>query len=173
MVEQSQDRISRNPSGNLGVPENPNYVSECKVPMSYRILIVEDEIIVATEIEYVVAEMGHDPIAIAADQRSALAHASRADIALVDLNLRDGPSGIGIGKILAQTHGVTVLFLTANPAQLGEGVPGTVGVMPKPATDRDVREAVEFAIAHRLAAEARPPRRLRLFGWGDGSLASN
>jgi DNA-binding NarL/FixJ family response regulator len=141
--------------------------------MSYKILIVEDEFIVATEIEYVVADMGHEPIAIAADQRSALAYASQTDIALVDLNLRDGPSGIGIGKILAQTHGVTVVFLTANPTQLGDGVPGTVGVLPKPATDRDIREAIDFAIARRIAADAKPPRRLRLFGWNDGSLAGN
>ena len=135
--------------------------------MSYRILIVEDEIIAATEIEYVVSEMGHDPIAITSDQKSALAYAAQADIALVDLNLRDGPTGIRIGEILAQTHGVTVVFLTANPAQLGDGVPGTVGVMPKPATDRDIREAVEFAAARRAAYDAKPPRRLRLFGWGD------
>ncbi len=142
--------------------------------MSYRILIVEDEIIAATEIEYVVAEMGHDPIAIASDQKTALAHASKADIALVDLNLRDGPTGIRIGEILAQTHGVTVVFLTANPAQLGDGVPGTIGVMPKPATDRDIREAVEFAVARRVAADAKPPRRLKLFSWGDdNSLASD
>ncbi len=141
--------------------------------MSYRILIVEDEIIAATEIEYVVEEMGHDPMAIASDQKSALAHASQADIALVDLNLRDGPTGIRIGEILAQTHGVTVVFLTANPAQLGDGVPGTIGVMPKPATDRDIRETVEFAVARRIAADAKPPRRLKLFSWGnDNNLAS-
>ncbi len=144
------------------------------VPMTYNILIVEDEIMAATEIEYVVSDMGHNPIAIASDQKSALAHASRADIALVDLNLRDGPTGIHIGKILAQTHGVTVVFLTANPAQLGDGVPGTIGVMPKPATDRDIRETVEFAVARRIAADAKPPRRLKLFSWGDdNSLASD
>ncbi len=141
--------------------------------MSYRILIVEDEIIVATEIEYVVEEMGYQSVAIAADQRSALAYASRTDIALVDLNLRDGPTGIGIGKILAQTHGVTVVYLTANPDQLGDGIPGTLGVMQKPATDRDIRELVEFAIARRVEADARPPQRLKLFGWGGGNLAGN
>lgn len=141
--------------------------------MSYRILIVEDEIIVATEIEFVVEEMGHQAVAIAADQRSALAHASKVDIALVDLNLRDGPTGIDIGKILGQTHGVTVVFLTANPDQIREGVPGTLGVMQKPATDRDIREMVEFAIARRVAADARPPRRLKLFNWGGGNLAGN
>ncbi|ODT80172.1 MAG: hypothetical protein ABS76_17135 [Pelagibacterium sp. SCN 64-44] len=138
--------------------------------MPYRVLIIEDEIIAATEMEYVVAEMGHDPVGIAADQKSALALAQRADIALVDLNLRDGPTGIGIGRILAQTHGVTVLFLTANPTQLGDGVPGTIGVMPKPATDRDIREAVDFAIARRVAAEAKRPSRLKLFSWDDASL---
>lgn len=138
----------------------------------YRILIVEDEIIVATEIEYVVSDMGHDPVGIAADQRSALAHASNTDIALVDLNLRDGPTGATIGKILAQTHGVTVVFMTANPTQLGDGVPGTVGVLPKPATERDLRDVVEFAIARRAEADTKPPRRLRLFSWtnNDGLL---
>ena len=139
--------------------------------MSYRVLIVEDEIIVATEIEYVVEEMGFESVGIAADQKSALALASQADIALVDLNLRDGPTGINIGKILAQTHGVTVAFLTANPSQLGDGIPGTLGVMPKPATDGDIRDLVEYALARRKAADARPPQRLRAFDIGGASFA--
>lgn len=138
----------------------------------YRVLIVEDEIIVATEIEYVVSEMGHEPVGIAADQKTALAHASEADIALVDLNLRDGPSGANIGKILAQTHGVTVVFMTANPTQLGNGVPGTVGVLPKPATEKDLRDVVEFAIARRVAADAKPPKRLKLFSWDNSGLTT-
>ncbi|MBD8065287.1 response regulator [Devosia sp. PTR5] len=133
--------------------------------MTSRVLIVEDEIIVATEIEDIVAEMGHEPIGIAADQRGALALASKADIALVDLNLRDGPSGIGIGKILAQTHGVTVIFMTANPSQLGDGVSGTVGVLPKPATERDIREVIDFAVARQRRGQRPAPRRLRLFDW--------
>ena len=36
--------------------------------MSCKILVVEDEIFVATEIEYLVAELGHNPIGIAADK---------------------------------------------------------------------------------------------------------
>lgn len=140
--------------------------------MTYRILIVEDEYLVAAEIEDVVGDMGYVSAGIAGDQRSALALARQTDIALVDLNLRDGPTGITIGKILAQTHGVTVVFITANPSQLGEGVPGTLGVLPKPATDRDIREAVEFAVAKRVAGEVKPPRKLRLFDWGGGNAIS-
>lgn len=138
--------------------------------MARKILVVEDEIFVATEIEHVIEEMGHTAIGIAADERSALSMAAQADVALVDLNLQDGPTGARIGHILAQTHGVTVLFMTANPSQLGDGVAGTVGVLPKPVTDRDLRAAVTYAVARRDATEATPPARLKLF---DRARAAN
>ena len=131
--------------------------------MVCRILVVEDEIFVATEIEHVIGEMGFDTAGIAADEKTALALAGESDIALVDLNLRDGPTGIAIGRTLAQAYGITVLFMTANPTQLGEGVPGTIGVLPKPVTDSDLRAAVRFAVAQRQATDAAPPRRLQLF----------
>jgi CheY-like chemotaxis protein len=136
--------------------------------MSCRILIVEDEIFVASEIEQIVAEMGHDPIGIAADKKSALRFAGETDVALVDLNLRDGPTGIEIGRILAQTHGASVIFLTANPAQLGDGVPGTIGVVSKPVAEKDLRDVVDYANARRAEAAAQPPRRLKLFDWSEG-----
>jgi CheY-like chemotaxis protein len=133
--------------------------------MSYKILVVEDEIFVAAEIEQVIAELGHEPVGIAADRRTALSLASKTDIALVDLNLQDGPTGVTIGQILAQTHGVTVLFMTANPAQLGDGIAGTLGVLPKPVTDRELKQALDFVVAHRRDGDATPPHRLHLFGW--------
>ncbi|HEY8577567.1 MAG TPA: response regulator [Devosia sp.] len=133
--------------------------------MTRKILVVEDEIFVATEIEHVIEDMGHEPVGIAPDERTALALAPSAEVALVDLNLQDGPTGIRIGHTLAQDHGITVLFMTANPSQLGEGVPGTVGVMPKPVTDHELRAIVAYAVARRDAAEATPPKRLQLFDW--------
>lgn len=131
--------------------------------MHRRILVVEDEIFVATEIQHVIEEMGCTPVGIAPDQRSALDLAAQAEVALVDLNLQDGPTGITIGRTLASTYGVTVLFMTANPSQLGAGIEGTVGVLPKPVSDEDLRAAVTYAIARRDAVDATPPTRLRLF----------
>jgi len=130
--------------------------------MSYRVMVVEDEIFVAIEIENVVAELGHQPVGIAADSKTALALAKQAEVALVDLNLRDGPTGSDIGRILAE-QGVTVLFMTANPSQLGTGIPGTLGVLPKPVADQELREALAFAVAHRQEAPAVPPLRMMLF----------
>ena len=68
------------------------------------------------------------PAGIASDEQTALG--SQADVALVDLNLQDGPTGITIGRELSKAHGVTVVFMTANPSQLGDGVAGAVGVLP-------------------------------------------
>ena len=140
--------------------------------MTCRILVVEDEIFVATEIEHVITEMGHESVGIAADMRAALLLAPQTDIALVDLNLQDGPTGRDIGQTLARDFNVTVLFMTANPAQLGDGVAGTVGVLPKPVTDSDLRAAVNFVVSrHRRAEEQQqPPLRMRLFGM-EGSMA--
>lgn len=134
-----------------------------KKEMSCKVLVVEDEIFVAIEIESVLHELGHRPVGIAADSRRALELAKEAELAFVDLNLVDGPTGIDVGKKLAD-GGVTVLYMTANPAQLGDGVPGTIGVLPKPVNERELRSAVEFAVAVRNRQEGvMPPSRMTLF----------
>ncbi len=131
--------------------------------MTCKILVVEDEIFVATEIEYLVSELGHSPVGIAADKATAFHLAPLADIALVDLNLRDGPTGTEIGRLLAEEHGITVLFMTANPSQLGDGVPGTIGVLPKPVAEEELKQAVNYAVAKRHSLTADVPARMTLF----------
>jgi hypothetical protein len=64
---------------------------------------------------------------------------------------------------LAEKFGVTVLFMTANPSQLGEGIPGTLGVIPKPVMDDDLRQAVAYAISRHRRMPGDPPARLHLF----------
>jgi len=135
--------------------------------MGCKVLVVEDEIFVAVEIENVVAELGHRPVGIAADSKSALAMAAEAEVALVDLNLRDGPTGPELGRTLSERFGVTVLYMTANPAQLGDGIPGTVGVLAKPVMDEELKQAVNYVVALRRAEQAAPPSRLRLFNAGN------
>lgn len=132
--------------------------------MACNVLVVEDEILVAIEIEHVICELGHEPVGIAADSRTALKLAEQADVALVDLNLRDGATGSEIGRTLAEQHGVTVLFMTANPSQLGSGIPGTLGVLSKPVADDELKQALCYAAACRGKADhTLPPARLTLF----------
>ena len=59
--------------------------------------------------------------------------------------------------------------MTANPSQLGAGVPGTLGVIAKPVADSELRAAIRYAVAcHREHMDAEPPARLQLFMMPDG-----
>ncbi len=130
-----------------------------------RILIVEDEMLVATELEAILEDLGHAPVGIAPDLDTAISLAdSRIDLALVDLNLRDGLTGPQIGKFLCEKCNITVLFVTANPSLLGEGIAGTVGVLAKPTSEADVKRAVDYALRVRHGERVSPPAGLRAFG---------
>lgn len=132
--------------------------------MTARILIVEDEMLVAMELECMLEDLGFQPIGIAADLEAATGYFDEQfDLALVDLNLRDGLTGPEIGKMLC-AKGVTVLFVTANPRLLGSGIAGAIGVITKPSDEQMVKSAVEYALAVRTGAKAEPPPFLRLFG---------
>ena len=132
--------------------------------MTASILIVEDEILVALEMECILEEQDYQVVGIAADLEGALAYAdSHIDLALVDLNLRDGLTGPEIGRRLCEQCKTTVLFITANPGLLGEGIAGTVGVLAKPTCEKDVERAVDYALRIRKGERATPPAGLRAF----------
>lgn len=122
--------------------------------MSKKVLIVEDEIFVALEIEEIVQDAGFSVRAIAADRDAALEAAAGCDIALVDLNLRDGPTGPGIGMELAIRHGIRVIYVTANPAQIGEASVAALGVISKPFRAQSVAAALRLAAAEAPDADA-------------------
>ncbi|WP_281823392.1 response regulator [Sphingobium sp. BS19] len=115
--------------------------------MTMRVLIVEDEIFVALGIEEIVAEAGLSVGAIAADRAAAIESAALCDIALVDLNLRDGPTGPEIGRILAKEFGIRVIYVTANPAQIGDAADAALGVITKPFRSETVKAVLAFARA--------------------------
>ena len=132
--------------------------------MAARILIVEDEMLVAIELEALLEDLGHDPVGIVPDLQAAELYFDEAlDLALVDLNLRDGLTGPEIGKRLGE-RGVTVVFVTANPSLLGNGVAGAIGVITKPTDGQTVKAAVDYALGLREGRLVSPPPALRLFG---------
>lgn len=121
--------------------------------MSKKVLIVEDEIFVALEIEQIVEDAGFKVAAIAADREAALASAQDCDIALVDLNLRDGPTGPQIGMELAARHGIRVIYVTANPSQIGEASVAALGVITKPFRAQSISATLRLAAAEQPALQ--------------------
>ena len=127
-------------------------------------MIVEDEILVAANLEATLEELGYEPVGIAPDTEAALALAGACpDLALVDLNLRDGETGALIGARLSREFGVAVLFLTANPRSLGCGVPGTLGVVAKPYDEEIISAVLDYALKRRSGASTPPPPYLTEF----------
>lgn len=118
-----------------------------------RVLIVEDEALVALELEGMIGLAGHDAVDTADDLPSALAAVDRdrPDLALVDVRLAGGTSGLDVAAALKDV-GVPVVFATGNcPAEEGRGL--ALGCLHKPFSDRSLALALEAAAA---AIEGRP-----------------
>lgn len=88
-----------------------------------RVLIIEDEPIIAFDLAKTVTEMGHTVIGIAdtCDRAVQLARAKRPGIVLADIQLRDGSSGIDAANEITDAMDVPVVFVTAFPERLLTG----------------------------------------------------
>ena len=122
------------------------------------VLIIEDEPIIALDIETMVEELGHTVTGVARTQREAIALVAkkRPGLVLADIQLADGSSGLdAVNEILA-TIDVPVIFITAYPERL------LTGDRPEPAfliTKPFQPEAVKAAISQALFFDRRAGRR--------------
>ena len=112
--------------------------------MSKTALIVEDEIFVALDLERILTDAGYEVAAIAADSETAFAAAPKCSFAFVDVNLRDGATGPQIAQRIARDHGVKVVFVTANPAQIGHVIEA-LGYIRKPFSESAILAAAAVA----------------------------
>lgn len=129
-----------------------------------KVLIVEDHYLIAMMIEDAVIAAGFNVCGLAACRQDAVDLFDETDIALVDVNLRDGKTGPEIGAELAAA-GKTVVFMTGNPEEVASGVDGALGVISKPVLDAELAELVSYAAAHcaGISHSAPAPRNLHLF----------
>ena len=110
-----------------------------------KVMVVEDEPLVALELERIAAEAGHEVVGSYLTAEQALAYASKAQVAFVDLGLADGHSGGGLARRLMDRFGIKVIFVTGSPDRVGYGLEGAVGVIGKPFTDKMIIDALEKA----------------------------
>ncbi|ACI57986.1 response regulator receiver protein (plasmid) [Rhizobium leguminosarum bv. trifolii WSM2304] len=125
--------------------------------MSFNVLIVEDQPLIALSLKDTVEELGHNTIGIASNMYQARLNSSDADLAFVDVNLEDGPTGPIIGRTLVDAN-VSVLFMTSDPGAI-RGVPGALGVIQKPVLDLDLVEALQYVADRRAGNTNVPPPR--------------
>jgi CheY-like chemotaxis protein len=148
-------------------PVGARGIAVSEVP-DLRVLIVEDQALLAMELELVLSESGCNVVGCAMDTAGALAIAEqdRPELALVDINLLDGMTGPDIARRLIKDHGTAVVFLTANPEQIPDGFAGALGAVSKPFDETTILGVVAFArqfIRHGAFAET--PRRFSPAPW--------
>jgi len=81
-----------------------------------RVLIVEDEAILAMDLEILLVEQGYDVCDVARDADEALMKAAlhRPDITLMDIRLAHGTNGIDAAKRIRDMLGIPSVFVTGN-----------------------------------------------------------
>lgn len=110
-----------------------------------KVLVVEDEAIIAWDIEAIVLEAGYNVVGLARTTEEALSLAPQADVALVDVRLADGMTGPDIAQALVEKHGLAVVFMTGNPESVIGSLRGALGVMSKPHSPEKVMDALRLA----------------------------
>lgn len=88
-----------------------------------RVLIIEDEPLIAEDIAELVTDMGHQVVGSAARENEALALAEerRPELILADIQLKGGDSGIRAVQNILRSTNVPVIFITGFPERLLTG----------------------------------------------------
>lgn len=88
-----------------------------------RVLIVEDEPVIAMDIAAIVRSIGHTVVGVAAtkDKAVTLAEEHRPGLVLADIQLKDGDSGIATVQEILTSIDVPVIFVTGFPERLLTG----------------------------------------------------
>lgn len=118
--------------------------------ISGRVLIIEDEPVIAMDIEHMVSDLGHQITGVARTRTEAvqLGKRDKPDLILADIHLADGSSGIdAVNDLLTEFGTIPVILITAYPERLLTGErPEPAFLITKPYTEDQVKSAVSQAM---------------------------
>ncbi len=122
---------------------------EIDAELATEVLIIEDEAVIAADIEALVLDLGHRIGGVAASRTEAvlLARERPPGLVLADIQLADGSSGIDAVKDIRSLADVPVIFITAFPERLLTGErPEPTFLITKPFQPETVKAAIGQAL---------------------------
>jgi CheY-like chemotaxis protein len=131
--------------------------SEIAAQLSADVLIIEDEPMIAMDLEALVEELGHNVVFNARTQREAVAAIKHhtPGLVLADIRLADGSSGLDAVNDILEVCQVPVIFITAYPEQLLTGErPEPTFLIVKPYRPETVKVVVSQALFFNRVARA-------------------
>lgn len=123
----------------------------------HRLMIVEDEVLLALDLEMIAEDAGYDVVGQAGrlDDAISAIDKSKPDLCLVDVHLLDGPTGVDVARHAVASSDALVVFVTANRAALPDDLAGAYGVIAKPYTVSGIKDVLGF-LRRILEGEVRP-----------------
>jgi CheY-like chemotaxis protein len=119
--------------------------------MPATILIVEDEVILAMDIDLALRDLGYEVAGIAFSGHDAVMQAAhkRPDLVLVDIKLKGYMDGIDAARLIQKRYHIPVIYITGNTdektmARALKTQPA--GYLRKPVSDSMLRKAIENAL---------------------------
>lgn len=125
-----------------------------------KILIVEDELIIAESMRLMLEELDYEVIGIATDHLEAesILKEDLPDIALVDLMLRHGDDGIDLARSMKQNNELPIIFITSHSDKATVERAKEVhpeGYIVKPFEKNDLYTSIEIALSNFLQSSAK------------------
>lgn len=120
-------------------------------------LIIEDEPVIAADLESLVEELGHEVTGNATTHTEAvaMARANPPGLILCDIQLADNSSGIEAAHEILEELDVPIIFITAFPERLLTGErPEPTYLIPKPFQENTVKAAIGQALFFHPSAES-------------------
>lgn len=124
-------------------------MEEIDAQQATKVLVIEDEPLIAMDLEQIVESLGHRVTTVATTQREAVdaAQEERPGLVLADIQLADNSSGIDAVKDILGRYSVPVIFITAFPDRLLTGErPEPTFLVTKPFQDTTVKAAISQAL---------------------------
>jgi CheY-like chemotaxis protein len=129
-------------------------LSEIERQTRAKVLIIEDEPIIAMDLETIVRDLGHDVTGVAVTRDEAVTEAlnNRPGLVLADIQLADDSSGIDAVKDILAEFSIPVIFITAFPERLLTGErPEPTFLITKPFQRSTVKAAISQALFFDMA----------------------
>lgn len=116
-----------------------------------RILVVEDDALLAISLEEMLIEMGHEICAVEGTEAAAVAAALQhaPDLIIVDAWLREG-SGISAVEQILRARSIWHLFVSGDMRSVQQAIPGAV-VLQKPFRESELASAIQRACDVKMA----------------------
>jgi DNA-directed RNA polymerase specialized sigma24 family protein len=131
---------------------------ELAADMATDILIIEDEPLIAMDLEALVEGLGHNVTGVARTRTEAvkLAATKRPGLILADIQLADGSSGLDAVNDLLKSFEVPVIFITAYPERFLTGErPEPAFLIAKPFQPANVSAVISQALFFQQSARRR------------------